>query len=58
MIDGVFNRGDILSGGAQVPREILLVPEIEVGAVLSEDEGHQTLVGDDRLCCRVFFRLE
>jgi len=44
-VDGVFVLGDVVVGGQRVAGGVLVVPEVEVGAVLVEDEDVPAIVG-------------
>ena len=44
-VDGVFVGGDVVVGGQWVAGGVLVVPQVEVGAVLVEDEGVPWIAG-------------
>jgi len=43
-VDGVFVFGDVVVGGERIPGGVLVVPEVEVGAVLVEDQSFKAIV--------------
>ena len=57
-VDGVLDGCDVFRRGAHVPGHVLLVPEVEVGAVLGENGRHEAAVGNDERLHWSFGRLE